>query len=250
MKIFIFPLLFIFPILAGELHPYKVEGKPYEGYYQKATSNKSIAVLVAHAWKGIGEHERTVVDQLASLGYSTLAADVYGKGVRPADQNEASAESKKHYGNRKELRSRIEASRKELSRLTGLPESQIVAIGYCFGGTTVLELARSGAKVAGVVSFHGGIKPDLAQVPSKISTSVTALHGADDPYVPAEDVQSFVEEMKDQKADWQLVHYGNSVHSFTFESAGVDNSKGAAFNQLANSRSWALLLNFLDEKSQ
>lgn len=250
MKTFAILCIIAFSLSAGEVHNYTIDGKAYEGYFKKAKDPKGIAVLVAHAWKGLGDHERMIVDRLASLGYSALASDVYGKGVRPKNTSEASAESKKHYANRAELRARIEASRKELSQLTGLPEGRILAIGYCFGGTTVLELARSGSRVAGVVSFHGGLKPDFKQVPTNVKTTVAALHGSDDPYVPPSDVQAFIKEMTDQKADWQLVQYGNAVHSFTFKSAGGDNSKGAAYNQLADLRSWELLIDLLAEKDQ
>src|SRR4029078_752407 len=120
-------------------------------------------------------------------------------------------------------------------------------IGYCFGGTTVLELARSGAEVSGVVSFHGGLsspKPDEAK---NIKCKVLALHGADDPNVPPKEVAAFEEEMRQAKVDWQLVAYGGAVHSFTDWDACNDNSKGAAYNALADQRSWSAMKLFFDE---
>jgi dienelactone hydrolase len=120
-------------------------------------------------------------------------------------------------------------------------------MGYCFGGTTVLELARSGADVAGVVSFHGGLDSPTPADATNIKAKVLALHGADDPFVKPEDVAAFEAEMRAAKVDWQLVSYGNAVHSFTRPDAGSDNSKGAAYNEAADKRSWEAMKNFYAE---
>lgn len=163
MRVVLILLLGLSALWAGTNHDY-LDGKDsFEGYYAPAAKgeSKGVAVLVAHAWKGLGDHEKMVVDRLVALGYPTLAADVYGKGVRLKTNQEASAEAGKYYGNRTLLRQRIERARQELSTLSGIVEARVVAIGYCFGGTTVLELAREGSGVAAVVSFHGGLKPDL-----------------------------------------------------------------------------------------
>jgi dienelactone hydrolase len=236
-----------FGLTAGENLVYEHKNDRFEGYYNGVKPQHNIAVLVAHAWMGLGEHEKMVVDRLASLGYPALAADVYGEGVRLNTTADASAEAKKYYSDRKTLRERIALALDVLRVKSGVPVERIVAIGYCFGGTTVLELARDGSELAAVVSFHGGLKPDLEQIASNITTKVFALHGADDPYVPAEDVAAFVSEMKTQKVDWQLTQFGNAVHSFTFKSAGADNSKGAAYNDNADRRSWDILMNILGE---
>ena len=121
------------------------------------------------------------------------------------------------------------------------------AMGYCFGGTTVLELARSGADVAAVVSFHGGLNTPNAADAKSINGRVLALHGADDPYVPALEVSAFEEEMRKANVDWQLVAYGGAVHSFTDWNAGGDNSKGAAYNEKADKRSWEAMKVFFAE---
>jgi len=124
---------------------------------------------------------------------------------------------------------------------------QVGAIGYCFGGTTILELARSGADIVGAVSFHGGLNTPTPGDAKKIKCKVLALHGADDPFVPADEVQAFEKEMRDAKVDWQLTAYGGAVHSFTDKGAGDDNSKGAAYNAAADARSWQAMKNFFDE---
>ena len=239
-----------FGAMAGENLSYQRGEEKFEGYYHGVKPKHNIAILVAHAWMGLGEHEKAVVDRLAELGYPTLAADVYGEGVRLNNVEDASTEAKKYYSDRKTLRSRIALALNVLSAKSKVPVEHIVAIGYCFGGTTVMELARDQSDVAAVVSFHGGIKPDLEQIESHIKTKVFALHGADDPYVPADDVAAFVAEMKSQKVDWQLTQFGNAVHSFTFKSAGDDNSKGAAYNEKADQRSWEVLMNILKEVGQ
>jgi dienelactone hydrolase len=129
----------------------------------------------------------------------------------------------------------------------GVDKKRVAAIGYCFGGTTVLELARSGADVAGVVSFHGGLGTPTPEDAKNIKARVLACHGADDPNVPPPEVAGFEKEMRDAKVDWQLIAYGNAVHSFTDKSAGNDNSKGAAYNEKADHRSWQAMKDFFAE---
>jgi dienelactone hydrolase len=123
----------------------------------------------------------------------------------------------------------------------------VAAIGYCFGGTTVIELARSGADIAGVVSFHGALDSPNPGDGKNIKCKVLALHGADDPFVPAKDVAAFEDELRSGKVDWQLVKYGGAVHSFTDWSAGTDNSTGAAYNERADRRSWEAMKKFFGE---
>jgi dienelactone hydrolase len=123
----------------------------------------------------------------------------------------------------------------------------VAAIGYCFGGTTVLELARSGAEVAGVVSFHGGLATPQVADAKAIRCRVLALHGADDPFVPPAEVAGFEEEMRQAGVDWQLVAYGGAVHSFTDWNAGGDKARGAAYHERSDRRSWEAMRSFLAE---
>ena len=131
--------------------------------------------------------------------------------------------------------------------LAGANPDNIVVIGYCFGGTGALEAARGHLDIKGVVSFHGGLGRDAARNLEPITTTVLVCHGADDPYESKEEVAGFQQEMKNTKADWQMIYYANAVHSFTNPEAGNDNSKGAAYNEKAAKRSWEHLNIFLKE---
>jgi dienelactone hydrolase len=203
-------------------------------------------ILVVN-WMGISAETRRRCDLLAGLGYVAFAADVYGKGVRPSGSGEAAKLAGKYKADRALLRRRLAAGLSELKKLPGVDPARTAAIGYCFGGTAVLELARSGADLRGVVSFHGGLDaPDPAKS-GVLKAKVLALHGADDPFVPPAQVAAFEEEMRKAGADWQLVAYGGAVHSFTNPGAGADPGKGAAYNALADARSWRAMQEFFLE---
>jgi dienelactone hydrolase len=124
---------------------------------------------------------------------------------------------------------------------------KIAVIGYCFGGTAALELARSGADILGVVTFHGGLGSPTPGDARNIRCKILALHGGDDPFVAPPEVEGFIKEMRDAKVDWQLVSYGGAVHSFSDWGAGNDNSKGAAYNEKADHRSWEAMKSFFQE---
>jgi len=204
-------------------------------------------VLVVHQWMGLTDYEKGRAQQLASLGYVAFAADVYGKGVRPKSQAEAGALAGKFKSDRNLLRERVSAGLAAL-RASGLVDpKRVAAIGYCFGGTSVLELARSGADVAGVVSFHGGLDSPDPSAGRNIKAKVLVLHGADDPYNSAKDVAAFQQELRSAGVDWQMVSYGGAVHSFTQKEAGNDPSRGAAYNEAADRRSWQAMKDFLAE---
>ena len=215
--------------------------------FDDSSSGKRPAVLVVHQWKGVSDYEKKRATMLAELGYNVFAVDIYGKGIRPKDPKDAAAEAAKYKENRSLLRARVQAGLKMLREHNLTDTSRIAAIGYCFGGTTVLELARSGAGVSGVVSFHGGLNTPTPADAKNIKAKVLALHGADDPFVPQKEVEAFGQEMRDGKVDWQLVAYGGSVHSFTDWNAGADNSKGAAYNERADKRSWEAMKQFFAE---
>ena len=204
-------------------------------------------VLIVHDWTGVGPYVKRRAEQLAQMGYVAFAADVYGKGVRPAGPKEAAAAAGPLRADRKLLRARVLASLDELRRQPNVLPGQIAAIGYCFGGTTVLELARSGADVAGVVSFHGGLDSPTPADGKNIKAKVLVLHGADDPYVPEAQVKALEDELRGGGVDWQLVKYSGAVHSFTNPEAGNDNSKGAAYNAAADRRSWKAMEDFFAE---
>lgn len=204
-------------------------------------------VMVVHAWKGQDDHARQTAIELARRGYVGFACDIYGQGIRPANAQEARTEATKYRQDRPLLRRRAQVGLDFLKGQALVDPNRLAALGYCFGGGTVLELARSGASVAGVVSFHGNLdtpKPEDAQA---IQAKVLVLHGADDPHVPDSMVQAFVKEMRDAKVDWQLVSYGGAVHSFTDKNAGADPSKGSAYHAVVADRAYQATWAFLRE---
>lgn len=228
--------------LHTETVEYKDGGTILEGslaYDDSTAKGKRPAVLVVHQWLGLGDYEKKRAEMLAKLGYVVFAADIYGKGVRAKDAAEAGALAGKYRnGDRTLLRQRANAALAVLEKNERTDTKRVAAIGYCFGGTTVLEMARSGAEIAGVVSFHGGLDSLKPEDGKNIKCKVLVCHGADDPYNSAENVTAFENEMRSAKVDWQMIKYGGAVHSFTDWGAGSDNSTGAAYNEKADKRSW------------
>jgi dienelactone hydrolase len=220
-----------------------------EGYlaYDDSFSGKRPGVLVVHEWKGLGEYEKKRARMLAELGYVAFAGDIYGKGVRAVTTQEAAHLSGKYKSERPLLRARVKAALEVLKTLPLTDPARTAAIGYCFGGTTVLELARSGAAVRGVVSFHGGLATPAPDDARNIKARVLVLHGADDPYVRPDEVAAFQKEMKIGGVDWQMVYYGGAVHSFTKKASGDDPSRGVAYNEKADKRSWEAMKKFFGE---
>lgn len=224
-------------------------GVTCEGFlaWDDAQAGPRPGVLVVHQWMGLTENERMRARMLAELGYVALAADVYGQGVRPADQAAAAKEAGKYYGDRPLLRARVAAGLDALKRQPGVDPARCAAIGYCFGGGAVLELARSGADLRGVVSFHGSLDTPLPAQKGQVKARLLVCHGAADPFVKPEAVRGFVDEMEAAGVDYQLVMYAGAVHAFTQKGAGDDPSRGAAYQEAADRRSWAAMKEFLAE---
>ncbi len=215
--------------------------------HDDAMAGKRPGILVVHQWKGLGDHEIQRAEGLAKLGYVAFCADIYGKGIRPSTAGDAGKQAGKFKGDRPLLRARVNAALARMQQLPEVDAGKTAAIGFCFGGTAVLELARSGALIAGVVSFHGGLASPTPADAKNIKARVLACHGADDPGVPPAEVASFEKEMRDGGVDWQLVAYGGAVHAFTDVRAGNDPSKGAAYNEKADHRSWEAMKAFFSE---
>lgn len=218
---------------------YKEGSTALEGVlvYDDAKAGKRPGVLIAHNWMGITDETERKADMIAELGYVAFAADLYGKDARPKNPDEAGKLSTVLKNDRKTLRARMKAGLKVLQEEKMVNTTKLAAIGYCFGGTSAIELARSGAPIAAVVSFHGGLDSPTPEDGKNIKAKILALHGADDPFEKPEDLLAFEKEMRDSKVDWQLIKYGGAVHSFTEKAAGTDNSKGAAYNERADRRS-------------
>ncbi len=219
-----------------------------QGYqaYDEAMTGKRPGVMVVHEWTGINDYTRMRVEELAKMGYVAFACDIYGKGVRPENTQEASEQAKKYRDDRELMRARARAGLEFLKMHDLVDRENIAAIGYCFGGGVVLELARSGADVAGVVSFHGNLDTPDPSDAENIMGRVLVCHGAADPYVPMEQVEAFWKEMNDANIDWVFTAYGNAVHSFTNPNSGDDPSQGAAYNEKADKRSWQDMKDFFD----
>ncbi len=228
---------------------YKDGDTVLEGYlvYDDAIEGKRPGVIVVHDWMGFGSYGNGRAEQLAHLGYAALAVDIYGKGVRPKNSDEAAKEAGYYKEHRDILRRRALAGLETLEKEDVVDSKRIAAIGYCFGGSTVLEMARAGMPLTGVVSFHGGLATSMPAGKGDIKSKVLVLHGADDPFESQEEISNFKNELNDAGADWQMVYYSGAVHSFTRKDAGNDNSKGAAYNERADVRSWEAMKAFFNE---
>jgi len=213
---------------------------------QSKKSPQKPGILILPAWMGIDKLSKDTAENLSKLGYYAFIADIYGEGNYPKDYAQAGKNAGYYKTNFVDYQKRISLALEQLI-LSGANPDNIVVIGYCFGGTGALEAARGKLNVKGVVSFHGGLGKEATRTVEPITAKVLVCHGADDPYVPAAEITAFQQEMRDTKADWQMIYYANAVHSFTNPESGTDNSKGAAYNEVAAKRSWEHLKLFLNE---
>ena len=239
----------VFANIQAKTVEYKHGDTVLEGYvsFDDSIGGKRPGILLVHEWKGLGDQVKKRADMLAALGYTAFAVDMYGKGIRPQTNEEAAKQAGIYKNDRKLMRERVKAGLEILKQQPTVDTTKLAAIGYCFGGTTILELARSGEDMKGFVSFHGALNTPTPEDAKNIKGKVLALHGADDPNVPEAEVKAFEEEMRSAKADWQLIAYGGAVHSFTNPEAGNDNSRGAAYNEKADKRSWETMKVFFRE---
>ncbi|MGZ3694167.1 MAG: dienelactone hydrolase family protein [Bdellovibrionota bacterium] len=251
----LFALLLLSPcivqakIISNDVEYKDKAGNTFQGYlaFDDSVKGPRPGVLVVHEWKGLDAYAKMRTDQLAKLGYVAFAADIYGKGVRPIDASDAGRTAGIYKQNRPLLRERVLMALEKFKQESLVDKKRIAAIGYCFGGTTALELGRAGADVKGIVSFHGGLDNPTPDDAKNIKAKVLVLHGADDPNVPDEQVAAFEKEMRAAKVDWQLVKYSGAVHGFTNSANGNDNSKGVAYNAEADKRSWTAMRDFFQE---
>jgi len=208
---------------------------------------KAPGVLIVHQWMGRTDYEEGRAKQLAKEGYVAFAVDIYGKGVRPSNPSEAGKLAGIYKKDRALYRKRLSLGLAQLRAQSMVDAQRIAAIGYCFGGTGVLELARAGADIAGAVSFHGGLDSLHPEEAKNIKAKLLICHGADDPFVPTKDIEAMKKEFTDADVDWQMIYYSEAVHSFTQPMAGNDNSKGAAYQERADKRSWQAMKSFFGE---
>lgn len=218
-----------------------------EGFFcwDEARPGPLPAVVICHAWAGRDAFVEGKARRLAAHGYAAFALDVYGKGRRGATREECSALMSPFVHDRALLARRLEAALGAVRALAEVDGRRVAAMGFCFGGLCVLDLARNGADLRGVASFHGLLKP-RPQPSAAIRAKVLVLHGHDDPMVPVEDVVAFEREMSKAGADWQLHVYGRAMHAFTNPEAN-DPGFGTVYEENADRRSWKTLIGFLEE---
>ncbi|HDQ39570.1 MAG TPA: dienelactone hydrolase family protein [Desulfonatronum sp.] len=229
---------------------YTIDGIEYEGMiiYDDGISDHRPGILMVPNWMGPTAQSLEKATRVAADQYVVFMIDMYGKDIRPANSAEAGAAAGFVRTDRGLMRKRVNAALevfKEQADSLPLDVSRIAAIGFCFGGGTVIELARSGTELAGVVSFHGNLDTPEPNDANNIKTKVLVLHGADDPSVPDQQVQAFINEMRTANVDWQLVHYGGAVHSFTDPYAATPGR--AEYHPVVAERSFRVMELFFQE---
>tara|TARA_B110000014_G_scaffold264187_1_gene263929 strand:- start:32552 stop:33256 length:705 start_codon:yes stop_codon:yes gene_type:complete len=227
-----------------ELH-YKCKDKNMIGYVAYPDKKNTPLVLIAHTWAGKDSFVHDRANDLAKIGYTAFAVDMYGEGKVGSDTSENESLMTPLLSDRDNLKDTIIAALEVGKKIEGVDSSKVAAIGYCFGGLVVLDLARSGADINGIVSFHGLLMPSSISK-NGINSKILVLHGERDPMVPLEMVDNFQQEMTAANADWQIHSYGDTYHAFTNPEAN-DASLGAKFNRDANNRSWLSMQNFFNE---
>jgi dienelactone hydrolase len=230
---------------------YAIGGKEMKSVlvYDDAVKTPRPGLVMAPDWLGMNPDQIKLAEQFAGRDYVILVADVYGADVRPKTPDEAGKATKTMYEHRADLRARINGALDELKKEVGkapLDGKHWGAFGFCFGGATVVDLARSGADVAGVVSFHGNLSTDDPAMAKKIRAKVLVLHGADDTFESPEQIAGFQKEMRDANVDWQFLELGGAVHCFAIPTAdgSID---GCKYNERAAKRGAKQMRLFFDE---
>ncbi len=236
--------------IQGQSVEYNAQGIPLKGYlaYEDSREGKRPGVLVVHEWWGLNDYARRRADMLAELGYTALAVDMYGDGkqaMHPDDAKKFSSEVMKNFDASK---ARFTAAMDFLKKQPTVDSTRIAAIGYCFGGGVVLNMARQGMDLKGVASFHGALAAVKPAQPGMIKAKILLLTGADDKFVPPDQVEAFKKEMKSAGADFQVISYPGAIHSFTNPEADALGKKfnmPLGYNADADNKSWGELKNFL-----
>jgi len=210
-------------------------------------SNRRPGVLVMPEAFGLGSHAKQRAERLAQLGYVALAGDPYGNGIELNYLQEAMKYAGALRENPANFRKRARVALDKLASLPQVDPNRLAAIGYCMGGTFSLELARDGAPLKGVVSFHGGLGTERPAAAGQVKAKILVCTGADDPFVPVAQVNALADEMTKAGADWQIISYGGTVHSFTNPEAGKVGNPGLKYNKASDERSWKAMASFFEE---
>ncbi len=238
--------------IVGKNVEYSAQGVTLKGYlaYDSAIKVKSPGILVVHEWWGLNDYARKRARMLAGLGYTALAVDMYGEGKtasHPDDAGKFSSEVMKNFDTAK---ARFAAGEEFLKKQPTVDPTRIAAIGYCFGGGVVLNMARQGADLKGVVSFHGMLGAVKPAEPGAIKAKLLVLHGGDDKFTTPEQIAAFKDEMTKAGADYQFIVYPGALHSFTNPDATAYGKKfkiPLAYNKKADQESWDAMKKLLGE---
>lgn len=242
MKITILGLIFMFltPFgVAAKSVTYEVEGKSYEGYYQEGGKGRPLLILV-HDWDGLTDYEMKRTDMLAELGYNVFAVDLYGKGVRPTETDHKRLLTGNLYKDRERMRNLFKGAYAEAQKVAGEGPGT-VALGYCFGGAVVLEMARSGMEMDAFVTFHGGLATPEGQDYSTTEGKIMVFHGTADSYISMEDFGNLAAELEAAEVPHEMVTYGGAPHGFT--DLGT-----SSYHEEADKQSWSRFTGFLEEQ--
>ena len=228
---------------------YKAGDMTLKGFlaYDDATTDKRPAVIIVHEWWGLNDYVKRRAQDVAKLGYVAFAADMFGDGKTTTDPKEAGKLAGSVKSDPKVELARAQAALDVLKKRPEVETNRIAAMGYCFGGSVALDMARAGWPLAGVVSFHGALATKTHAEAGKVKAKILACHGADDPMVPADEVMGFQDEMRKAKADWVFTSYANAVHAFTNPDADKFGIPGVAYNEKADKRSWEAMKDFFGE---
>ena len=239
------------PVIEGRDVTYSADGVVMKGYlaYDKNLKGKRPGVLVVHEWWGHNEYARSRARMLAEMGYSALAVDMYGDGKQAAHPDDAGKFSSELMQNFDVAKERFMAALELLKKEPTVDPQRIAAIGYCFGGGIVLNMARQGVDLRGVASFHGALAAVSPAQPGAVKARLLVLHGADDTFTTPEQVEAFRQEMKDAGADLDFISYPGALHSFTNPDAdtyGKEFNLPLGYNAGADTKSWEELGKFLE----
>ncbi len=234
-----FLLIFSSSVYAsGEIASYKVNGKPYEGYFISSSANAPLILLV-HDWDGLTDYEVKRANMLADMGYSVFAVDLFGAGVRPTEMKDKRRLTGELYKDRKKMRSLLLGAL-ETARSKSSKARNIVAAGYCFGGAAVLEFARSGVDLEGFVSFHGGLNIPEGQDYSKTKGKLLIMHGTADTAVTMDQFSKLASELEEKGISHEMITYSGAPHAFTVFGS-------SRYREDADRKSWKRFTEFLKE---
>lgn len=243
-RLIISALLFLFPLSVsaeGRTISYKVNGEDYEGYYVSPDA-KAPLVLLVHDWDGLTDYEVKRAEMLATEGYAVFAADLFGAGVRPTKVEDKRQHTGELYQDRQKMRALLQGAMSMAASL-GANTDRAVAMGYCFGGAAVLEMARSGADMKGFVTFHGGLKTPAGQDYSQTKGSLLILHGAADQAISMDDFAALSRELEQASVNNEMIVYSGAPHAFTVFGSGN-------YREEADYKSWQRFLLYLKAVNQ